>query len=271
MSTIEKRDDVFCESSTGPGRWYCNARAYAAESVAQIEPSVEGFQYLGNSQFRWDMVWQADEPAPRHLRAFVHFYTPRSTRTDKIGIQDDHDPAVPPEQWAGTIRYSRTITMPADAEGDYVAAAGLYDADGRLALRGRVSSAGGNAMLLGTLSVRRENGRIAGVTFTPATRQEESASRMNLARKPVDFGFAVTAGAFRVQATAGGLTVTPLPDIPGFELSLRLDQLGHAGGKVASVTAVSPEGARGPVAFRQEADILSFSHQRGVFGYEVAF
>jgi len=116
ISTIEKIDNVFCESTIGPGGWYCNTRTFDFEDSLSIEPQVENFEYLGNRKFRWDMVWKAKEPAPRDMIVFVHFYGDSKKRRDGIWFQDDHRPVPPTNEWNQIVRYSRTITLPEDAQ-----------------------------------------------------------------------------------------------------------------------------------------------------------
>ena len=98
----------------------------------------------------------------------------------------------------------------------------------------------------------------------PASPEVVEPERWNPDREPIDFGFAVTDGAFRVQRTDAGLSLTPLPDHPAFTATLTLDQLGMAGATVATVSADGEE-----TAFTQNGDALTLRCDPSVFSYEV--
>jgi len=270
MSTIERRDGIFCESSVGPGGWYCNARTFDPERRVQIEPRIESFKPLGGRQFSWDVVWETGEPAPREMVAFVHFYTDLSKRRSRIAFQDDHRPTPPTNQWKGTVRYERTITVPEDAEGEYLVGFGIYDASGRLHLTGREAIGGiADAIWVGTLRVKRDGGEVSDISFTPAPLAGAGPVRMNTEGKPVDFGFAVTDGAFRVQKVGEGLRLTPLPNSPGFEVTLRLRSFGLKGATVESVLSRGQDDREAKIGFRHEGDAVSFRHDGESFCYDV--
>jgi hypothetical protein len=117
--------------------------------------------------------------------------------------------------------------------------------------------------------VRRDVGRIAEITFAqPPEPEPLPEPRVNLAKVPLDFGFAVTDGAFRVRKTTSGLTLTPLPDGPGFDVTLRLAEFGLRGA-VASATAIADDGAETPVDFREDAGTVSFRVDGEAFAYEI--
>ena len=259
MSAIEKREGIFCESSIGPNGWYCNARTFDAERPYAIEPHIENFEYLGGRKLTYDMVWQADEPAPRDMTVFVHFYGDTTDRSDKICFQDDHQPTPPTSQWKGALRYKRTITVPEDARDEYKIAFGIYDAGGRLNIRGEPGPSN-NAIWVGTLTVKREGDETVGISFAPPPPAKPEPVRMNPEGKPIDFGFAVTDGAFQVRWVGANLHVIPLPQSPPFDITLRLDQFGLAGAKCKRTVARPRVGIERDVPFSQEGDALSFRH-----------
>ncbi len=273
-SAIEKREGIYCDSSVGPGGWYCNARTYDPDRRVRIEPRVENFGTLENRTFTWDVIWQAEEPAPRDMRAFVHFYSNDSQRRDKIGFQDDHEPNPPANEWRETIRYTRTITVPEDAEGDYRIGFGLYDERGRLSMLGQqVNASGGDAIWVGTLTVKRENDQVAGMTFAPPPppEEKEEPDRINREGKAIDFGFAVTDGAFRVRKVDGGLELMPLPDSPPFDVTLRLGAFGLRGKVTNTVRADDGGGGQTEIRFEQRDDGLWFRHDGKAFAYRIEF
>lgn len=274
MSAIEKRNGVFCESCVGPSGWYCNARTHEPDAPHPISVGVENFKYLGGRKFTWDVVWQADKPAPRDMTVFVHFYGDTTKRSDRICFQDDHYPSPSPNQWRGTIRYSRTITLPDDASGEYQVGFGLYDQGGRLRLRGQeVPNVPGRAYWVGVLQVKRSaDGELQDVHFVPAPPAPPARPRVNVAGVPVDFGFAVTDGAFRVQKSPAGLRLIPLPDSPPFSVTLRLDALDAPGASPVRIVAIGDDGQpTGEVAFTAKGREVTFQHDGKAFAYDLVF
>lgn len=68
--------------------------------------------------FRWDAV-----PMAQACTVFVHFLDAKGVTV----FQDDHDPDVPTTKWAGPVRYTRNVFVPADVpDGTYRIQAGLY-------------------------------------------------------------------------------------------------------------------------------------------------
>lgn len=269
-SMIEKQDGVFCESSIGPSGWYCNARTFDPDRAIQIKPRIENFKYLGEKQFNWDVVWQAKESAPRDMSVFVHFYGDTSDRGDKICFQDDHQPDPPTSEWKGAIRYSRSITVAESAQGEYEVGFGIYDNRGRLNLDGQpVPEVAGNSIWIGTLTVAREGDKVVDISFTPQHETKPRPVRMNLEGKPVDFGFASTDGAFRIQKIEDGLQLTPLLESPKFTVTLRLASFGFEHAKVAEVVAKDDAGDGYKTAFDQQGEQVTFKHDGEAFCYDV--
>lgn len=272
LSAIELREGVICEQCLGPSGWYCNARTFDPERRLRIAPHIENFRYLGGRRFAWDVVWQAEEPAPRDMTVFVHFYKASPRGRQRIAFQDDHRPPQRTTAWRGTARYAREIAVPADADGEYTVGFGLYDSRGRLALSGKpVAGAGEGVVYVGTLRVRRAGDAVAAISFSPAPPPQLPRPRANLTRVPVDFGFALTDGAFRVQRTGSGLRLIPLPQSPPFAAALRLAQLGAGGKRVARVVAVQRDGTQKTAAFSQRGEELKLAHDGRAFCYEIIF
>ncbi|MCX7043887.1 MAG: hypothetical protein NTX50_00175 [Candidatus Sumerlaeota bacterium] len=282
MSAIEKRDGVFCESAGGPSGWYCNARAFEGGLPHRIQMKIENFRYLGDRRFQWDVVWQAEEPAPRPMTIFVHFFDPTQTgrRRDKIVFQDDHKPAPPSNEWKGAVRYTRTVTIPEDADGSYPVGFGLFDDRSRLAMTGQaVPRVGQDTLWAGTIRAQRAGGAVSKIEFTPPTEAPPMPPlRINAERKPVDFGFAVTNGAMRIQKTQNGLRVIPLPESKPFEMTLRIGAFqgkaaaAAAPATVARVVAVAQDGsASGETAFTQKDQAVTLRHDGVSFAYDLSY
>ena len=237
-SSVELRDGIHSESTVTPGTWYCNARTHVPDRRYAITPRLEGFEDLGGGKFAYDIVWDAREAAPRDLRVYVHFYDASDDEIDVIPFQDDHDPPEPTGSWAGEVRYRRTVTVPDDVEGDFNFAAGLYDAEGVLRLKGPLPPVAIHTPIwLGTVKVSRDAEGEASISLTPPPQPETvEPERCNPTRRPINFGFAVTDGAFRLERTEKGLVLTPLPGHPAFTATLRLDRLGSEGRDENEVT-----------------------------------
>jgi len=269
-SAIERLDGIIAESSTGAGGWYCNARTVDPERRLRIRPHVEGFRYLDDGRFEWTVVWEAQERAPRDLTAFVHFCAEKNGEADQIIFQDDHAPPQPTSGWRGTLSYRREIQVPADAAGGYDAVIGLYDARGRANLLG--PQAGDSRIRLGTITVERGNGAIRSIRFAAPAAAQEPESRLNLTGKALDFGWALTDGAFRVEKTDRGLRVTPLPDSPPFAATLRLAKLlPKAPGAIKSVQAIADDDTSSAAAFQYRDGELSLKHDGKSFCYDVTW
>lgn len=267
---MHRNAGVWQESTTAPGYWYCNARTDDPDRRARIEPRIENFRYLGGRRFSYDLVWEADEAAPRDMMAFVHFYSGASQRRDKIAFQDDHRPSPTTDKWSGEVRYTRVKEIPEDAESEYRFAVGLYDSKGRLSLRGPAGSeTGGDSVLVGTLVVRRENGQVTGISLTPPPAAEPTEpSRFNSEGTKVDFGVTVTDGAFRLERAPDGFALTPLPDSRPFEASLSAAELGLPADGV-TVWAVDDEGAETPRDASVRDGRLVLQHDGKAFQYRI--
>ena len=175
---------------------------------------------------------------------------------------------VPPPtgDWSGTVRYRRTVEVPETAEGDYVFAVGIYDGEGILRLLGpRPAEGVGTPVWLGTVRVARGDAGITGISLTPPKPVDEPGSeRTNPEGTAIDFGFALTDGAFRVKRTDRGLRLVPLPDHPPFSATLRLDQFGYAGVPVTRVLADARD-----VGFDQRGDAVTLEHDGETFAYDI--
>ena len=269
-AAIEKREGLFIESSRGPSGWFCNARTHAPGAHRQlaIGPRIENFRDNGGGTFEWELVWAAERPAPENYSTFVHFCSDRSKRRDGIEFQDDHPPPRPTTEWTGTLRVRRTVTVPEDADGEYKAMVGLYNSGGRAMLRGK--QGGESRVWVGSLRVKRAQDAIAEIVFVPPPPPDpQPERRTNPPGTVVDFGFAATDGAFRVEPADGGVRVVPLPGRFDFGIRLTPTKLGAPRPGAKSITAVDMRTGQQAAAVRFETQgaTLSFRHE----GQEVAY
>ena len=126
---------------------------------------------------------------------------------------------------------------------------------------------------LGRVVAEGTNGRIDSVRLVKKASQRAQTHAWNIEQVPVDFGPAVTEGAFRCERDGATLVVTPLPDLGPFSIALRPDKLGIAGARsVRSAHAIDTGGSNTrPLAYEQDGDILMFRTQRGEFAYRIEF
>ncbi len=269
--TVERRDGKYLESSRGPSGWFCNARAVPPRSrTLPITPRLEDFRQLDSERFAWTLVWDAKAPAPADLRTFVHFCGTKGRDLDEILFQDDHACAVPPSQWHGQVRVKRTVTVPAKVEGKVTVVVGLYGPNGRVRLGGY--AAGDGRTQVGTLQVHRRGDGATTMTLEPPPPSEPVPEpNWNPGRPTADFGFAVTDGAFRVQARDGALHVVPLPESPPFRVTLRIASLLGRAAAARRVEAVAPRGDALPraVPSSQTAGAVTFRHDGEALAYRI--
>jgi len=270
-SAIERIRGVIVERSAGPGGRYVNARGLAHAGGLPIAPSAERVEYLGARRFRLVLGWQAEAPAPKDLGIFVHFTHDRSKRSDKIAFQGDYRPETATSTWRGkvTTGAGRAATIPPPwGPGTYEILIGLWDAAAggqRYTLRG--DNDGTARYLVGRLAVEGTDGKVTAVRLLPQKSAPRPASRWNLHGRPVDFGHAVTTGAFRCRRDGRTITVTPLPDLPAFAVTLRPDRLG-AQGAVTALCAVASDGRKvRNVPVTAKGGTVSFRTRKGEFAY----
>jgi hypothetical protein len=272
---VEKKDGAFAESARGESGWFCDARTMSLSNARRVfaQPRVENVVYKGGNTFTYDCVWRVTKAHRKPWRVFVHFSDKKDEDAGKISFQNDHDPAVPTEEWEpGEVRTPCTVELPIDAKGTYNFAIGLYSKElGRAGLDGEAF--GGGRILAGTLAVERDANGITGVQFVPSEGVGVAeVPATNPAGTIVDFGFAKTAGACRIAPVQNGLRVTPLPNSSAFGLTLRLAELAAgATPRVTSVTSVPLDTSikPSPVSFRQVGGELTFDHAPENFAYDI--
>ncbi|MBT4815840.1 MAG: hypothetical protein HON70_09085, partial [Lentisphaerae bacterium] len=276
FATVERVNGMFAESSRGESGWFCNARTVSAEREHRVfaRPFVENFRHRGSGEITYDLSWNVARGNANNWRAFVHFYDTLDEEKGKIIFQDDHTPSVPVKEWeAGVVRTSRTLAIPDGLAGTFEMTAGLYSPEGGRALLSGVA-VGSGRMHLGTLCVERNGEEVSQVSLRPPDGEatEPELPPTNPTGTTIDFGFARTSGAFRVQPLQGGLRVTPLPRSKTFPITLRLDALtAGASPRVKSIVAVPVDetATTAEHAFEQEDGELTFTHDPSTFAYDV--
>jgi hypothetical protein len=276
QSSIERIDGVIVEQSRRPGAFYVNARGFDPNPRLQIQPAAERLEYLGQDKFKLIVRWDAQQPAPKNLTFFVHFFKPQTSRLHKDGFYGTTArPSPPTSAWQGTVRtgQSSTITIPPDLRaGTYDVLVGLYDPSGkghRYRLQGDEDSE--LRYRIGRLTVHRTKGAVTGVDLDTSDVRPAPPTRLNVARRPIDFGPATTAGAFRCEVQSKQLLVTPLPDGDAFSLALHLGKIYGRPVAVRGVEAIDAQGTViRSVEYQIEGGRLSFKTRPEEFAYRVA-
>ncbi|NLH42748.1 MAG: hypothetical protein GX448_13000 [Planctomycetes bacterium] len=273
-SSVERIDGVTVEQSRGPERWYFNARGFGPDGQLAIRPQAEKVESLGDRRFKLITSWQAHEPAPKDLHVFIHFTSDQSARSDGIAFQSGGRPSPDTSQWTGTVRLGEnwTVQIPAQCgPGEYQILVGLWDPAGgrRYGLLG--DDDGTMRYRLGTLVVSDASDRNGGLRLVKADAANHETPTWNVQRIAVDFGPAITEGAFRCERAGNQLAVTPLPQLGPFSVALRPARLGlDASDKARSIAAVDAQGQEfRRVEFDQADGLIRFTTRPGEFAYRI--
>ncbi|MCX8157622.1 MAG: hypothetical protein N3J91_14440 [Verrucomicrobiae bacterium] len=272
-SAIERVEGQIVERSRRPGEVYVNGRGYLPEAPLLIQPGFAGFSAVGERQFRLQVRWKAQQPAPRNLQVFYHFSRPVPGRYSPAEFYGGGVPSTPTTQWEGEVVTDFVVNIPENMQpGEYAALVGLFNAGGeggrRYALLG--DDASDHRYRVGKLIVSGSGGKITGLKFEPSAEEYRPDPRLLPNRRPVDFGAVKTSGAVKLAQVNGRRLIIPLPDGEDFEVSLRPEALGGAVNRAVRVVTVDRQGQRGAtVPARVEEGRLQFRAQREVFGYEL--
>ncbi len=274
-SSIERIDQVTVEQSRGPDQWYFNARNFGPTDQLAIRPEAVRIEPLGDNRFKLITDWHAYRAPAKDLRVFVHFTSDRSDRPDKIAFQGGGPLPTPTSRWKGTVRLGGDwiVTIPSEyGPGEYEILVGLWEPStgARYGLLGQDD--GTRRFRLGTVVVRGDEQGGRGISLV----QQPKAplpTHWNVIARSVDFGPAVTDGAFRLQKSDNVLVVTPLPDLDPFSVGIRLKELGLPGtDRVLSVTAVDRQGGHLRTASHEmSGNRLAFQTRAGEFAYQIHF
>lgn len=268
---ITRRDGVICACAKSPGILFVDARPATGPREGEVIARVTGVDDLGQRRFRVHIDWQVLQPVVAGFQPFVHLVDEKQADREGIVFQCamDWDPAQLGK--AGTYSSTGEATVPAGMAlpAKFAIRFGLYHAstDGlRLPMPVALDATGrarGGAILVEKAGIRWQP--------EPAQGGETGSGRVNIGGRLIDFGPAVTNGAFRLLHGGPGWTLIPLPGAAAFQATLRLDRLGARGRKVLAVTALAPDGsAMGPVKFEQNLEAVQLDSPAGVFACRIA-
>jgi hypothetical protein len=268
---ITRRDGIISAYAKSPGLLFVDARPNVSEG--QVKAQVAGIEDLGNRHFRLRIDWQVLEPLPPGLKPFIHFVDEKHETGPGEGILFQGGWTFDTSKMTAGGTFSSTVEgiVPASltAPADVAIRFGLFRApDGqRYPIGGPVDGSG--RVRGGRLHM--ENGSLAWQPEPPDPAETARDERLNMSGKLVDFGPAVTNGAFRLMYSATDWQLIPLPGSSAFQVQLRLDQLNANGQKVQSITAVDVNGnTEGPVKFQQDGQTVQFDPAAEVFAYHIS-
>ncbi|MEM2051233.1 MAG: hypothetical protein QXZ11_08985, partial [Thermoproteota archaeon] len=251
---------------------YCNARTKVLFGWTPIQLVGVEVRWLGNRRFELTLRWKADKPTEEPHHVFIHFTNPKSQRGEQIAFQGDHAPDIPTTQWQGEIVTKTVVTVPQQWGADrYGVRIGLWNPKTgyRLRLMGDVDDT--LRLVAGDLVLEGEGNNITGskLELNPnLTKMPEWLKRWNIQGKAIDFGFAVTDGAFRFDRKT--LTLIPLPDHEPFIVTLRLQKFLGEMKRISAVEAIDESGeVIGNVPFIQRDSEVTFQTRAMVFGYRL--
>ena len=141
--------------------------------VLEISARAADFTHLGGNEFEMAIVWSVTKPieAEGKYWAFTQFCNPRYATDGDIVFRFTPWPEPPVSEWRAEEEYRVgpvRVQVPDHAgSGDYRVRTGLYDPERRKG-PGVILGGDGNAMVVGTLTIRREGERVTDISFTPA-------------------------------------------------------------------------------------------------------
>ncbi len=276
QSSVERIGRVIVERATAPGRFYVNGRGFDPNPRLSIEAKSQRLEYLGDRKFKLWIDWQAQRPAPKDLTPFVHFYQPQVSRLVKVGfVGAMARPKPGTSHWQGSVVTGgdATIVIPDDVKpGEYEVLVGMVDPSTRRRVRLQGDEDAEQRYRIGHLIVEGSKDQVTGVRLDVSRVQPGIPSRLNLEKKPVDFGLATTHGAFRCETRPDRLLVTPLPDGDSFPLNLAVDRIVGRAVRVKEVAAVDADGRKlRNVDYRAECGGVSFVTQAEELAYHVVW
>ncbi len=265
-------DSVIAEWTLSDRFAYCNARTKPLFGWTRIWLRSAKVRWLGDRRFELTLHWYAEEPTDESYLIFVHFTHPNSRRGEQIAFQGDHTPPVPTNQWQGEVETRTVVTVPKEWGADrYGIRIGLWHPtlQRRLRLAGDLDET--MRLKVGELVLEGTGEAVTGAQVVLNPKLSELPAwlkRWNTQGKAVNFGFAITDGAFRFDRQT--LTLIPLPDHPPFNVTLRLVKLAPKVKRITQVEAIDENGkVIGAVPFTQHNGEVTFRTQPKAFAYRL--
>ncbi len=234
------KDGQFADYVECPEYVFADARTYFYmpyhREPIQIEPRLRDFQYLGGNRIRVTYEWVVGESPKMDYGCFVHAVNPLAAdKPDRIVFQQDHGLPKPTSQWRpnDVIVDGPYEMVVSDKFDEYDLTIGLFR-DERLRMKGLCDAS--NRIVIARLNLRREAGKIVGVTATSPTSallprgdlEADFGAHLNAAGTWIDFGPVATDGSVKINRQPDRLIVFPYPRDRAFRAVLDLQQLAPA-------------------------------------------
>jgi hypothetical protein len=256
-------------------RLYVNGRQRTVEDLLPIRAGLkpDSFKCLGGNRFQCSVLWTAKTGAKLDYSIFVHLVPAlwKSEDDKKEGIQTTYgvNKPKPITEWDGEIVTPMNPQSVADdiPAGKYRLLVGMYDSKGdghRALLMGHDND--NRRYSIGILNVvRGADGKVTELTLEEEPKpvndlDAQLRDRLAPPKEPFDYGYIITKGAFLVE---NGNSITPLPDEPATEVSLR------STGK-SKVIAVDADGKKiRDVPTTVKDGTVVFTTEKGEFRYVI--
>jgi hypothetical protein len=254
---------------------YVNGHQQMVEGIlpVQVHLKPDSFRYLGANRFQADILWTAKIPAPLDYSIFVHLVPAawKAGNDKKEGIKavyGVHKPK-PVTEWDDEIV---TPMVPAEIADDipagkYRLLIGMYDSKGNGHRPHLLEHDNDNCRYsVGMLNIiRGADGKISDLMLEEDKPLQgidtELRNRLMPPKNPFLCGNLLTKGAFLLE----GHTLTPLPDEPATEISLRMPTADKT--KVIAVDS-SNKKIRDVPSVRKDG-FLIFTTEKGEFRYVI--
>ncbi len=142
-----------------------------ATRVLELRGEVRRFKYLGGNEFEMEIVWHVDKPlgvTEGKYWAFTQFVNPKYGQDGDIVFRFTPWPEPPFTEWEAGKEYRIgpvKVQVPDHAgPGDYQVRTGLWDPETHKG-PGVILSGQGNAVIIGTLTIKREDGKITEISY----------------------------------------------------------------------------------------------------------
>jgi hypothetical protein len=248
-------DYVFADARTWFPMPYLQAKK-------DIEPRLRSLEHLGENRVRVTYEWIVNDTLDRDYHCFVHGVRSRGAGDEGIVFQQDHGLPKPTSRWhkGETIvdgPYEMSIPSNADA---YDLVIGLHKGE-RVPLKGLDRD--GNRILIARLKLKRQDGKVLGVTAEKIDRAVEKKDtaepdftvRLNPPGTWIDFGKVATDGSVKINRQAGRLVVFPYPREKAFRIALDVKALcpaARTGRFQVRALAAGTQRDLGPVEFQHQ-------------------
>ena len=273
-SSIETINNITVERSAAAEHFYVNARGYRDNNQLEISPVADHIDQLDSSRFKLFIDWNIARPGPKDAVIFLHFVNDDKNEKETTVFQGDFSPQIPVDKWQNQITTgdNRIIYVPDHVQPDeYKVYVGMWSPKDGKRFRLRGENTGSNRYLLAKLIIEKDDRGINKLKLIPH-QPEINQPWGNVARTPINFGTAVTSGAFRCELGNNKLRIIPLPGLDPFEIKLNLKTILNKPAIPTSLYAITPDDIKlNTINYSSNQNRLTFQTQPGTFAYELVF